>query len=130
MSSLDSLSFNASSNIQHVNPYSSAISSRYVVPPQDMPMNERIGYNNNDNYLANYSQNSAPHTNAYSHNSASYVDLSFSRINENSARCANVNTHDSASYVADNSSRINKIQQGTYSQILLNWKKKYWSLKE
>jgi hypothetical protein len=30
----NSLSYNSSSNIQHVNPYSSSISSHYVVPPQ------------------------------------------------------------------------------------------------
>ena len=50
--SINSSSFDATSNIQHVNPYSSAISSQYVVPPHDMPMNERIGYDN-ANYLAN-----------------------------------------------------------------------------
>ena len=48
----NSLSFDSASNIQHVNPYSSAINSQYVVPPYDMPMNERIGYDN-ANYLAN-----------------------------------------------------------------------------
>jgi hypothetical protein len=51
MSTLNSLSFNNTINILHVNPYSSAISSQYVVRPQDMPMNERIGYDN-ANYLA------------------------------------------------------------------------------
>jgi hypothetical protein len=54
MSTLNSLNFDATSNIQHVNPYSSAISSQYVVPPHDMPMNERIGFDNT-NYLANCS---------------------------------------------------------------------------
>ena len=43
---VNSSSFDATSNIQHVNLYSSAISSQYVIPPQDMPMNERIGYDN------------------------------------------------------------------------------------
>ena len=43
---INSSSFDATSNIQHVNLYSSAISSKYVVLPQNMPMNERIGYNN------------------------------------------------------------------------------------
>jgi hypothetical protein len=38
-----------------------------VVPPQDTPMNERIGYDN-ANYLANCSQNSAPYANAPIHN--------------------------------------------------------------
>ena len=66
------LSFVATSNIQHVNRYSSAISSQYVVSPQDMLMNERIGYNN-ANYLANYSQNSASYANAPIHNSTSHV---------------------------------------------------------
>ena len=33
MSTVNSLSFNATSNIQHVNLYLSAISSQYVVPP-------------------------------------------------------------------------------------------------
>ena len=46
MSIVISLSFNATSNIQHVNLYSSAISSQYIVQPQDMSMNERIGYDN------------------------------------------------------------------------------------
>ena len=106
------------------------MSSQYVVPPQDKLMNEKIGYDG-DNDLANFSKFlAAPYANAPVHNSASYFTPNSIRINENSERCANGNTHDSASYVADNSSRINKIQQGTYSQILLNWKKKYWSLKE
>ena len=46
MSTVNSSNFDATSNVQHVNRYSSAISSQYVVSPQDMPMNERIGYNN------------------------------------------------------------------------------------
>ena len=82
MSTMNSSSFNFTSNIQHAYPYSSAISSQYVVPPQDMPMNQRIG-------LANYSQisygarhtnrtnvlpiNSASYPNASAHNLASYV---------------------------------------------------------
>jgi hypothetical protein len=64
---------------QHVNPCSSAISSQYVVSSHDLPMNERIGYDNTS-YLANCSQNSAPYTNAYIHNSASYVTSNLSRI--------------------------------------------------
>jgi hypothetical protein len=72
ISTLNSLSFNATSNMQHVNPYSLTISSQYVVPPQDMPMNERIGYDN-ANYLANCSQNLVPNANAPIHNSASHV---------------------------------------------------------
>jgi hypothetical protein len=56
MSIITSLSFDATSNIQHVNPYSSTISSQYVAPPHDMPMNKRISYDN-ANYLANCSQN-------------------------------------------------------------------------
>jgi hypothetical protein len=52
MSIVTSSSFNATSNIQYVNPYSSTISSQYMVPPYDMPMNERIGYDS-ANYLAN-----------------------------------------------------------------------------
>ena len=54
MSIVNSSSFDSTSNIQHVNPYSSAISSQYVVPPHNMLMNERIGYDN-ANYLANCS---------------------------------------------------------------------------
>ena len=69
---VNSLSFDATSNIQHVNHYSSAIGLQYVVPPQDMPMNERIGYDN-ANYFANYSQNLAPYANIDAHNLASYV---------------------------------------------------------
>ena len=66
---VNSLSLDATSNIRHVNHYSSAISSQYVVSPQDMPMNERIGYNN-ANYLANCSENSSPYANAPIHNLA------------------------------------------------------------
>lgn len=40
--------FNATSNRQHEYPYSSSISSQYMVPPQDMSMNERISYENNN----------------------------------------------------------------------------------
>jgi hypothetical protein len=103
MSIVNSLSFDATSNIQHVNLYSSAISSQYVVPPQDMPMSERIGYDN-AKYLANCPQNSAPYANVYIHNSASYVTPNSSRINENSAKCKKAIACDSASYAASNSS--------------------------
>jgi hypothetical protein len=41
---VNSLNFDATSNIQHVNPCLSAISSQYVVSPHDMLMTERIGY--------------------------------------------------------------------------------------
>ena len=100
---VNSLSFDATGNIQHVNHYSSAISSQYVVSPQDMPMNERIGYNN-ANYLANCSQNSAPHANPPIHNLASCVTPNSSRINKNLARYLSANTHDSASRVTSNHS--------------------------
>ena len=100
--------FDSSSNIQHINPYSSAVSSQYVVSPQDKLMDERIGYDD-VHYLANYSPNSAPYSNAPIHDSASYVTTNSSRINKNSARCANGNIHNSASYVTTNSSRINEI---------------------
>jgi hypothetical protein len=103
----NSLSYNSSSNIQHVNPYSSAINSHYVVPPQDMPMNERIVYDD-VNYLANYSPDSAPYANAHINNSASCVAQSSSQIHEISAICANVNTQNSASHVAQSSSRIDE----------------------
>jgi hypothetical protein len=106
----NSLSLNSSGNIQHVNPYSSAVSSQYVVPSQVEPMNERIGYDN-DNYLANYSQNSAPYASASIYNSASYVTPNSSRINKNSARDANANAYNSASYVTLNSSRTNDYSQ-------------------
>lgn len=72
------LCFNATSNIQHVYPYSWSISSQYVVPPQYMLMSKRIVYENN-NYLVNYSQNLAPYANV---------------LNE---RWTNANTHDLAS---------------------------------
>jgi hypothetical protein len=101
------LSFDATSNIKHVNPYSSAISSQYMVPPQDMPMNERIGYDN-ANYLANCSQNLAPYANAPIHNSALYVTPNSSRINENSTRYSIANTHDLVSHVTSNHSQINE----------------------
>jgi hypothetical protein len=94
MSTLNSLSFNATSNIQHVKPYSLAINSQYVVPPQDIPMNERISYDN-ANYLANFSQNSAPY--------------------------ANIDAHILASYVTSNSSQINKKLQGVLMVILTIW---------
>jgi hypothetical protein len=96
MSTVNSLNFDATSNIEHINPYSLAISSQYVIPPHDMPMNERIGYNN-ANYLANCSQNLAPNANAPIHNLASHVTPNSSRINETSARYLSANTHDSAS---------------------------------
>ena len=69
---VNSSSFDATSNIQHVNPYSLAISSQYVVPPHDMLMNERISYDN-ANYLANCSQNLASYANVNIYNSASHV---------------------------------------------------------
>ena len=78
-----------------------------MVPPQDMPMNERIGYGN-ANYLANYSQisydarhansskvlpaNSTSYANANAHNSASYINNNYGRINEISARRSSANT--------------------------------------
>jgi hypothetical protein len=92
MSIVTSLSFDAASNIRHVNPYSSTISSQYMVPPHEMPMNERIGYDN-ANYLVNCSQNSAPYANVPTHNSASHVTHNSSRINENSAPYAKINAH-------------------------------------
>jgi hypothetical protein len=106
MSIVNYLSFDATSNMQHVNPCSSAISSQYVVPPCDLSMNERIGYDN-ANYLANCSQNSAPYANALIHNLAPHVTSNLSRINKNSARYVSANTHDSASRVINNHSRIN-----------------------
>ena len=107
MSIVNSSNFDTTSNIQHVNPCLPAISSKYVVSPQDMPMNERIGYDN-ANYFANCSLNSAPYANAPIDNSTSYVTLNSSQFNENSSRCANGNTHDLASYVAPSFSRINE----------------------
>jgi hypothetical protein len=74
---MNSLSFDATSNMQYVNPCSSAISSQYVVPPHDLPMNERIGYDNT-NYFANCSQNLAPYINVHIHNLASYVTSNLS----------------------------------------------------
>jgi hypothetical protein len=103
MSIVNSLSFDATSNIHHVNLYPSAISSQYMVPPQDMPMSERIGYDN-ANYLAYCSQNLAPYANVYIHNSASYVTPNSSRINENSAKCKRAIACDSASYATPSSS--------------------------
>ena len=89
MSTMHSMNFDVTSNIQHVDPYSSAMSSEYVASPQDMPMNERIGYDN-ANYLANYSKNSASYANAPIHNSAPYVTPNSSRINENSANSSRI----------------------------------------
>ena len=99
MSTMNSLHFDATSNIQHVNPYSSAMSSQYVVPPHDMPMNERIRYDN-ANYLANCSQSLASYANANIYNLASHVTPNSSRINENSAPYAKINAHNSALYFA------------------------------
>jgi hypothetical protein len=115
MSTMNSLSFDATSNMQHLNPCSSAISSQYVVPSHDLPMNERIGYDN-ASYLADCSQNSAPYTNAHIPNSASYVTSNLSQINENSARCLSANTHDSVSCVTSNHSRINR-NSAPYAKI-------------
>jgi hypothetical protein len=42
MSTMNSLSFDATSNMQHVNPCSSAISSQYVVPSHDLLMNGEL----------------------------------------------------------------------------------------
>jgi hypothetical protein len=116
MSTMNSLNFNVVSNI-HVNPYSLAISSQYVVPPQDMSMNERIDYDN-ANYLASCSQNLAPYTNVHAHNLASHVTPNSSRINENLASYANGHSHDSTSYVASNSSRINERWIHTYAETI------------
>jgi hypothetical protein len=115
MSTMNSLNFDATSNIQHINPYSSAISSQYVVSPYDMSMNERIGFNN-ANYLSNCSQSSAPYTNAHIHNLASHVTSNSSRIKETSARYLSANTHDSASRVTSNYSQINK-NSAPYAKI-------------
>jgi hypothetical protein len=115
MSIVNSLNFDATSNMQHVNPYSSAISSQYVVSPHDLPMNKRIGYDN-ANYLANCSQNSMPYANAPTHNSASHVTFNSNRINENSARYLSANTYDSASHVTSNHSRINE-KSAPYAKI-------------
>ena len=114
MSTMNSMNFDVTSNIQHVDPYSSAMSSEYVAS-QDMPMNERIGYNN-ANYLANCSQNSAPHANPPIHNLASCVTPNSSRINKNLARYLSANTHDSASRVTSNYSRINE-NSAPYTRI-------------
>ena len=103
MSIVNSSSFDAISNIQYVNAYLSAISSQYVVSPHDMPMNERIGFDN-ANYLANCSQNSSPYVNAPIYNSNSCVTPNSSRNNENSARYLSANTHDLASRVTSNHS--------------------------
>jgi hypothetical protein len=75
-----------------------------VVPPQDMLMNERIGYDD-VNYLANYSPNSAPYANAHINNSASCVAQSSSRIDE---RRISGNTHNLASSFTTNFRRINE----------------------
>jgi hypothetical protein len=69
---MNSLNFDVTNNIQHVDPYSSAISSQHLASPQDMLMNERIGYDN-ANYLANFSQNPAQYANALIHNLTSHV---------------------------------------------------------
>jgi hypothetical protein len=133
MSIVNSSSFDATSNLQHENLYSSAISSQYMVPPHDIPMNERIGYDN-ANYLADCSQNSASYAKINAHNlalyfahdqsriskilarhssnktydSAQHIANNYSRINENSAMGTHVNSHDSASYVALKTSQIDE----------------------
>jgi hypothetical protein len=48
------LNFYTTSNIQNTYTYSLTISSQYMVLPQDMQMNMKIGYEIN-NYLENYS---------------------------------------------------------------------------
>jgi hypothetical protein len=115
MSTVNSLNFDATSNIQHVNPCSSAISSQYVVPPHDLPMNERIGYDN-ANYLANCSQNLEPYANVPTHNSALHVTFNSSRINENLARYLSANNYDLASHVTSNHSQINE-NSAPYAKI-------------
>ena len=72
MSTVNSLSFDDASNIKHANLYSSAISSQYGAPSQDMPMNETIRYSS-ANYLASCSPNSASYIGANAHDSASCV---------------------------------------------------------
>jgi hypothetical protein len=111
MSTLNSLNFDATSNIQHVNPYSSAISSQYVVPPHDMPMNERIGFDN-INYLANCSQNLAPYANAPIRNSASHVTPNSSRISKISARYLSANTFYVLLVTIAESKKIQHFMQG------------------
>jgi hypothetical protein len=119
----ESLGFNATRNIQHAYPYSSAISSQYMVPPQDMLIYERIGYGD-ANYSVNYSQfsydaryanrtnvlptNSTSYANVSAHNLASYISNNYGRINEISARHSSANAHDSTSYIANNYGQINK----------------------
>jgi hypothetical protein len=115
MSTLSSLNFDVTSNIQHVDHCLSAISSQYVVSPHDMPINERIGYDNT-NYLVNCSQNSAPYVNALIHNSAPHVTSNLSRINENSVRYVSANTYYSTSRVISNHSRI-KENSAPYAMI-------------
>jgi hypothetical protein len=109
---MNSLGFNATSNIQYAYPYLSAISSQYVVPPQNMQINERIGYDD-ANYSANYSQFSydaryANRTNVLPTNSASY---------------ANGSAHNSASYVSNmfliTMAELMKIQQGIQVLMLM-----------
>ena len=97
---VNSLSFDVASNIQHANAYLSAISSQYVVSPHDMPMNERIGFDN-ANYLANCSQNSATYAKIDAHNSASYFAHDHSRISEIFARHSSAKTRDSALHIAN-----------------------------
>jgi hypothetical protein len=92
----------SSNNVQQGVPsfYSSTTNSHYVVPPQVMLLNKKIGHAD-FNYPANYSQpsydaqhitrvevasiNSAPYTNANNHIPAPNVSNNYSRINENSA---------------------------------------------
>ena len=80
--------------------YSSAMQSQYVVSPQNMPMNDKIGHTS-FGHSANYSQPSyiaqgtvgvevastipASYTNVNSYNSASSVTFNPSRVNKNSA---------------------------------------------
>jgi hypothetical protein len=125
MSTINSLSFDATSNIQHVNPYLSAISSQYMVSPHDMSIKERIDYDN-ANYLANCSQNSAPYANALIHNLAPHFTSNLIRINENSARYVSANTNDSASRVISNHSQINR-NLALYAMIITHNSASYFT---
>lgn len=93
---------NDSSNIQQggLSIYLSADNSQYVVTPQNMPVNEKIGHANSS-YQASYSQPSyaaqnanrvefastfsAPYVNANNHDLASNVHSNYSQVNGNSA---------------------------------------------
>jgi hypothetical protein len=118
MSIINSSSFDVTSNIQYLNLYSSAINSQYVVSPQDMPMNEIICYDN-DNYLANYSQNSTPYAKINAHNSASYFAHNHSQISEISARHSSAKTYDLAQHIANNCSRINENSAMVHMQAVM-----------